>query len=161
MRLLFLALSANFSRNRAALRKRDEHGFTLTEMLVVLFILGLLATVVFVNVLPALTTATETKARSDIAGLEQAMQRYRLDLLSYPTAADGIQALKTAPASLTEPTRYPPGGFVQRIPDDPWGRPYQLSVPGRNGEPFEIYSLGADGAPGGEGENADIYGGEG
>ena len=161
MHLLFLALFADFSRDRDVPRKRDERGFSLTELMVVIFILGLLATVVFVNVLPALGTANETKARSDIATLEGQMERYRVDNLSYPSAADGIQALKTPPASLTDPSRYPPGGYVRRIPDDPWGRPYQLMVPGRNGEAFEIYSLGADGAPGGESDTADIYGGAG
>lgn len=162
MRKLIYALLTDLSWKRATRRKnRDERGFTLTELMVVIFILGLLATVVFVNVIPALTTANETKARSDITALESAMERYKLDMLTFPSAADGIQALKTAPAGLAEPGRYPPGGYVRRIPDDPWNRPYQLAVPGRNGEPFEIYSLGADGAPGGEGENADIYGGEG
>ena len=164
MRLLFLALFADFSRDRDVPRKRDErneHGFTLTELMVVIFIVGLLATVVLINVLPSQDRAMVTKARSDISTMENAMEQYRLDNLSYPGAGDGLAALRSAPASLADPSRYRPGGYIRNLPNDPWGRPYQMSVPGRNGTPFEIYSLGADGAPGGEAENADIYGGEG
>lgn len=163
MRLLLLALFADFTRNRAPVerRPRDERGFTLTELMVVLFIVGLLATVVLINVLPSQDRAMVTKARADIATLEQAMEQYRLDNLTYPNAADGLAALRAAPAGLADPSRYRPGGYVRNLPEDPWGRPYQLAVPGQNGAPFSVYSLGADGAPGGENENADIYGSEG
>lgn len=138
-----------------------ERGFTLTELMVVLVIIGLLATVVLINVLPSQDRAMVTKARADIATLEQAMEQYRLDNLTYPNAADGLAALRAAPAGLADPSRYRPGGYVRNLPEDPWGRPYQLAVPGQNGAPFSVYSLGADGAPGGENENADIYGSEG
>lgn len=163
MRLLLLALFADFTRNRepAERRPRDERGFTLTELMVVLFIVGLLSAVVLINVLPSQDRAMVTKARADIATLENAMEQYRLDNLTYPNAADGLAALRSAPAGLADPSRYRPGGYVRNLPEDPWGRPYQLSVPGRNGAPFTVYSLGADGAPGGENENADIYGSEG
>jgi general secretion pathway protein G len=163
MRLLLLALFADFTRNRAPAERppRDERGFTLTELMVVLFIVGLLATVVLINVLPSQDRAMETKARADISALETAMEQYRLDNLTYPNAADGLAALRTAPAGLADPSRYRPGGYVRNLPEDPWGRPYQLAVPGQNGAPFSVYSLGADGAPGGENENADIYGTEG
>lgn len=163
MRLLLLALFADFTRNRepAERRPRDERGFTLTELMVVLFIVGLLATVVLINVLPSQDRAMVTKAHSDIATLETAMEQYRLDNLTYPSAADGLAALRSAPAGLADPSRYRPGGYIRNLPEDPWGRPYQLAVPGQNGAPFSVYSLGADGAPGGENENADIYGSEG
>ncbi len=161
MRLLFLALFTDFSRNRESRRKRDERGFTLTELMVVIFIVGLLATVVLINVLPAQDRAMTTKARADISTLSQAMEGYRLDNLTFPTAADGLTALTSPPASLADPSRYARGGYIRSLPSDPWGRPYQLSVPGRNGAPYDIYSLGADGAPGGTEENADIYGDEG
>lgn len=163
MRLLLLALFADFSRNRepGERRPRDERGFTLTELMVVLFIVGLLSAVVLINVLPSQDRAMVTKARADIATLENAMEQYRLDNLTYPNAADGLAALRSAPAGLADPSRYRPGGYVRNLPEDPWGRPYQLAVPGQNGAPFSVYSLGADGAPGGENENADIYGSEG
>ena len=140
-------------------RPHNQQGFTLTELMVVLFILGLLTTVVLINVLPSQDKAMVTKARADIATLEQAMEMYRLDNLTYPSAADGLEALKTPPASLTDPSRYRSGGYVSRVQQDPWGRPYQLEVPGRDGTPFSIVSLGADGAPGGTDDNADIVGG--
>ena len=140
-------------------RPRDEEeGFTLTELMVVIVIVGLLATVVLINVLPAQDRAMTTKARADIATIETAIEQYRLDNLAYPTAADGLAALRQPPASLADPSRYRPGGYIRTLPDDPWGRPYQLAVPGSDGVPFEVYSLGADGAPGGEDENADIRG---
>ncbi len=136
----------------------DEAGFTLTELMVVLFIIGLLSTIVLINVLPSQDRAMVTKARADIATLESAMESYRLDQLTYPSAADGLAALESPPASLADPSRYPRGGYIRSLPTDPWGRPYELAVPGRNGDPFSIYSLGADGAPGGSDDNADIYG---
>ena len=136
-------------------QRRSEDGFTLVELMVVIVIIGLLATVVMINVLPSQDRAMETKARADISSLSQAMEMYRLDNLSYPTGGEGLQALVSPPAK-AQAGRYRPGGYIRSLPNDPWGRPYQLAVPGRKG-PFDIYSLGADGAPGGTGENADIY----
>ncbi len=135
-----------------------ERGFTLVELMVVIVIIGLLATVVMVNVMPSQDKAMATKAKADIATLEQAMEMYRLDNLTYPSGSDGLNTLVTPPASQTG--SYRPGGYIKSLPKDPWGRPYQLAVPGRSG-PFDIYSLGGDGAPGGESEDADIYGGQG
>ncbi len=134
-----------------------RNGFTLVELMVVLFILGLITTIVVINVLPSQDRAMVDKARADIAILGQALEMYRLDNLSYPTSADGLQALVTAPPSLPSTARYRQGGYIKKLPDDPWGRPYQYDNPGRNGPGFDLYSLGADGAPGGSEQNADIY----
>ena len=140
-------------------RRPSEAGFTLVELMVVIVIIGLLATVVLINVLPSQDKAMVTKARADIATLDQAMEMYRLDNFNYPSGGDGLQALASPPAN-AQASRYRPGGYIKNLPKDPWGRPYQLAVPGKKG-PFDIYSLGADGAPGGTDENADIYGNEG
>lgn len=166
MRKLFLRLFFDLSRDRPALctaretEPVEENGFTLVELMVVIVIIGLLATVVLINVLPSQDRAMVTKAKADIATLEQAMEMYRLDNMTYPAGGDGLQALKSPPPGLAQPGRYRPGGYIKKLPDDPWGRPYQLQVPGKAG-PFDIYSLGSDGAPGGEGDAADIYSGEG
>jgi general secretion pathway protein G len=138
-------------------KKPKANGFTLVELMVVIFILGLLTTVVVINVLPSQDRAMVEKARADIATLGQALEMYRLDNLTYPTSADGLAALTSAPASLPPSARYRQGGYIKTLPDDPWGRPYQYDNPGRNGPGFDLYSLGADGAPGGEEDNADIY----
>jgi len=140
-------------------RRPSEEGFTLVELMVVIVIIGLLATVVLINVLPSQDKAMVTKARADIATLDQAMEMYRLDNFTYPSGADGLNALVSQPAS-AQAGHYRPGGYIKNLPKDPWGRPYQLAVLGRKG-PFDIYSLGSDGAPGGTDENADIYSGEG
>lgn len=124
-------------------RQDDEEGFTLVELMVVIVILGLLATVVVINVTPALDKSAATKAKADIATLEQGLEMYRLNNLRYPSGQEGLQALVA-------------GGFVKRLPDDPWGNPYRYAVPGANGQAFDIISYGADGRPGGENENADI-----
>ena len=139
-------------------RKKDERGFTLTELMVVIFIIGLLATVVMINVLPSQDKAMVTKAKTDIATLESALEQYRLDNLVYPATTDGLNALVTAPPALAQPERYRRGGYIKKLPSDPWGRPYNYQAPAANGKPFDVWSLGADGAPGGTDENADIHG---
>lgn len=146
------------SKRKAARRSQEEEGFTLVELMVVIVIIGLLATVVMVNVMPSQDKAMATKAKADIATLEQAMEMYRLDNFRYPSGGEGLSALVSPPAA-GQSGQYRPDGYIKSLPTDPWGRPYQVTVPGRAG-PFDIYSLGADGAPGGEGENADIFSGK-
>ena len=125
------------------LRRSAEDGFTLVELMVVIVIIGLLATVVVINVMPATDRAALTKAKADIATLEQGIEMYRLNKLSYPSAGEGLQAVVKE-------------GYVKRLPQDPWGNPYQYVTPGRDGGSFDIFSHGADGREGGEGEDADI-----
>jgi len=156
---LILSLMLDTSRPAATrFRRRGERGFTLTELMVVIFIIGLLATVVMINVLPSQDRAMVTKAKADIAQLEGALEQYRLDNMVYPSTSDGLNALVTAPPSLAQPERYRRGGYIRKLPADPWGRPYMYQAPGSNGAAFDIWSMGADGAPGGTDENADIHG---
>lgn len=150
------AISRDSGFRRGDERKDEESGFTLVELMVVIVIIGLLATVVMINVLPSQDRAMVEKAKADISTLSQALEMYRLDNLAYPGAAEGLQSLVSAPPTLAQPARYRSGGYIKKLPNDPWGRAYQYVVPGRKGA-FDIYSLGADGAPGGENENADIY----
>lgn len=153
LRLLF-RLFTDVSRPAAKYRTKPRtNGFTLVELMVVIFIIGLLATVVAINVLPSQDKAMVQKAKADIAILGQAMETYRLDNLAYPDAATGLQALVSPPVAAGARSE----GYIKRLPNDPWNRPYQYANPGRNGG-FDIYSLGADGAPGGENDDADIYG---
>lgn len=128
-------------------------GFTLVELMVVIVIIGLLATVVAINVLPTQDKAMIGKARADISTLEQAIETYRLDNLAFP---DSLEALAAAPAGLANPERYREGGYIRRLPKDPWGADYQYRRPSRHGGQFDIWSFGADGREGGEGNDADL-----
>ena len=134
---------------------RKDDGFTLVEVMVVMVIIGLLATFVVLNVLPAQDKAMVQKARGDIAQLETAVEMYRLDMFDYPEESAGLQALVEVPAGIDNPERYRPGGYIKRLQDDPWGRPYIYRYPGENGV-IDIISYGSDGEPGGEGQAADI-----
>lgn len=131
-------------------------GFTLVELMVVIVILGLLATVVTINVMPSQDRAMATKARTDIATLEQALETYRLDNLTFPDDRQGLQALIAPPPGLARPERYRSGGYIRRLPEDPWGNPYQYRRQSAHGGQFDVYSWGADGREGGEGDDADI-----
>ena len=135
----------------------SEEGFSLMELMVVLVILALLATVVVINVFPIIGQGNQTKAETDIRQFEAALGLYCTQNLVCPTTEQGLQALVSAPPDLARPERYPNGGYIRSVPDDPWGNPYRYEAPAtRSGGPYDIYSLGADGLPGGEGENADI-----
>lgn len=136
-------------------RPQAEAGFTLLELMVVIVIIGLLATIVMVNVLPSQDRAMKEKARADISVLEQSVESYRLDNFTFPSTEQGLQALVAPPAGMARPDRYREGGYIRRLPDDPWGNPYQYALPGEKGR-FDIFSFGADGRKGGEGDDADI-----
>jgi len=138
-------------------KRRREEGFTLTEIMVVVFIIGLLSTVILVNVFVASSDAQQKTARANVAALTQSLERYRLSMYSYPSENQGLQALIELPDGLDNPALYPQGGFIQQLPNDPWGRPYQYVFPAeRSRAAYDVFSLGADGQPGGEDENADI-----
>jgi len=136
-------------------RRRSEAGFTLVELMVVIVIIGLLATVVAINVLPSQDRAMVEKAKADVSVLEQAVESYRLDNFTFPRNEDGLRALVAQPTGMANPERYREGGYIRRLPKDPWGADYQYAAPGEHGA-FDIYSFGADGKKGGEGKDADI-----
>jgi len=143
------------TRTQSRDRKRQgEEGFTLIELMVVIVILAILTTIVAINVMPSGQKAKITAAKADISQLEGALNLYKLNYDSYPTTAEGLQALVTAPAGV-DASKYQKGGYIQKLPPDPWGRPYLYASPGQHGE-ADVWTLGADGKEGGEGADADI-----
>ena len=130
-----------------------QRGFTLIELMVVLVIIGVLAALIVPNVIERADDARVTAARTDINNLMQALKLYRLDNQRYPTAEQGLQALLTRPTAGPAAPNWIP--YVEKLPNDPWGHPYQYMNPGIKGE-IDVLSLGADGQAGGEGKNADI-----
>ena len=144
-------------KNRKSGKRRGQRGITLVELLVVLAILALISAIVVVNVLPERDRAAVRKATIDIGVIEAALDQYRLDMLRYPTTEQGLEALLNVPADVRQPENYRPGGYLRgSLPVDPWGEPYQYRIPGDRGGAFDLFSLGADGEPGGEGLDADI-----
>lgn len=135
-------------------KRRDEDGFTLVELMVVIVIIGLLATIVVINVLPSGDKAKQVRAKADISTIEGALETYRLQLDRYPTTSQGLGALKAAPSGV-DATRYQPGGYIKKLENDPWGNPYLYASPGQHGE-FDLWSFGRDGKEGGQGPDADI-----
>jgi general secretion pathway protein G len=137
-------------------RSRETHrsaGFTLIELLVVLVIIGVLAALVVPNVLDRADEARVTAARTDVNNLMQALKLYKLDNQRYPSAEQGLEALVRKPTAGTPPPNWKP--YVEKLPMDPWKQPYQYANPGIKGE-IDVYSFGADGRAGGEGNDADI-----
>ena len=133
-----------------------QRGFTLIEVMVVVVILGILAAVVVPRVMDRPDQARITKVKSDVRALESALNLYRLDNFNYPTTEQGLIALVTMPSGTDAPRNYRSGGYIDRLQKDPWGNDYQYLRPGRDGRDYDLYSLGADGRPGGDGANADI-----
>jgi general secretion pathway protein G len=134
-------------------RRLSTLGFTLIELMVVLVIIGVLAALIVPNVLDRADDARTTAARTDIANLGQALKLYRLDNQRYPTAEQGLGALVAKPSTGPIPSNWRP--YLDKLPNDPWARPYVYLNPGIKGE-IDILSFGADGQAGGEGNNADI-----
>lgn len=134
---------------------KRQRGFTLLEVMVVVVIIGILAAMVVPKIISRPDEARVMAAKQDIASLMQALKLYRLDNQRYPVTEQGLQALVTRPTSTPLPLNWKMGGYVERLPQDPWGNPYQYLNPGVHGE-IDIFSLGADGSPGGEANDADI-----
>lgn len=134
-------------------RRARAAGFTLIEIMVVLVIIGVLAALIAPNVLDRASDAKVTAARTDVNNLMQALKLYKLDNQRFPSSEQGLEALVRKPAAGPTPPNWKP--YLDKLPNDPWGRPYQYLNPGVKGE-IDVFSLGADGQPGGEGHNADV-----
>lgn len=141
--------------SRARRIAKDDAGLTLIELMVVVVILSILAVVIVPRVIDRPDQARVARAQADIAALSAALDLYRLDNQAYPSTDQGLQALVQRPTTPPEPRNWADGGYVDRLPDDPWGRPYQYLSPGVHGT-YDLFSLGADGRPGGTGVNAVI-----
>ena len=131
----------------------QQSGFTLLEIMVVVAIIAILAVVVVPRFLDAPDEARKARAQQDVKSLVAALQMYKLDNFNYPSTQQGLEALQTRPGG--DPPAPNWKKYLDQLPKDPWGNPYQYLQPGQRGD-FDVYSLGADGKPGGEGNGADI-----
>ncbi len=142
---------------RSKARKKREAGFSLTEVMVAVFIIGLLSVVALGPVLGALSRGKETAVKRDIATFENALTQYFMEMGEYPSTQQGLDALYSLPVGSDKANRYRTGGYLEKrsLLEDPWGNPYQYQYPGDRAK-FDVFSLGADGRPGGEDDAADI-----
>ncbi|MBD8532381.1 MULTISPECIES: type II secretion system major pseudopilin GspG [unclassified Massilia] len=138
-----------------AVGRRLARGFTLVEIMVVVVIIGILGALVVPKLLGRTGESRVVAAKTDIATLMQALKLYKLDNQRYPTTEQGLQALTTKPTSGPSANGWKEGGYVEKLPKDPWGNSYQYLSPGLHGE-VDIFSFGADGQASGEGEDADV-----
>jgi general secretion pathway protein G len=139
----------------AAQRRSTEAGFTLIEIMVVIAIIGILATLIVPKIMGRPDEARMIAAKQDVGTIVQALKLYRLDIGRYPTTDQGLKALVERPTSEPIPQNWKMGGYLDSLPKDPWGNVYQFANPGTNGE-IDVYSFGSDGKPGGIGLDADI-----
>jgi len=151
---MHISMNTFFSAQRSAPR-RAARGFTLIEIMVVVVIMGILAALVVPKLMGRTDDARVTAARQDIATIMQGLKLYRLDNQRYPTTEQGLQALVIKPTSGPAANGWKTGGYLERLPKDPWGNAYQYLSPGVKGE-VDVFSYGADGQPGGAGNDADI-----
>ncbi len=140
------------------MKRIDNRGFTLLEILIVITILGILASLVAVRIMDRPGEARITKAKLDIKALENALKLFKLDNAFYPSTEQGLKALVQKPAVGRIPQNWREGGYLEKgeVPKDPWGREYYYMSPGVHNKDFDIWTYGADGEEGGEGEDADI-----
>lgn len=153
LRLFFIIITMHLFDFARTARSSLQRGFTLIELMVVLVIIGVLAALIVPNVLDRADDARTTAARTDVTNLMQALKLYKLDNLRYPTAEQGLQALVAKPSAGPQAPNWKP--YLEKLPNDPWGRPYQYINPGIKSE-VDVMSFGADGLPKGEGKDADI-----
>ena len=139
--------------SKSSVGQSIQRGFTLIELMVVLVIIGVLAALIVPNVLDRADDARVMAARTDANNLMQALKLYKLDNQRVPTAEQGLNALLAKPTTGPIPPNWKP--YLEKLPNDPWNRPYQYLLPGIKGE-FDVMSFGADGVAGGEGKNADV-----
>ncbi len=137
-----------------SIRARQQ-GFTLIEIMVVVVIMGILAALVVPKLLSRTGESKVAAARVDISTVVQALKLYKLDNQRYPSTEQGLQALLTKPTAGPAANGWKTGGYLEKMPKDPWGNPYQYLSPGVKGE-VDVFSLGADGQPGGTGDDADV-----
>ncbi|WP_338846608.1 type II secretion system major pseudopilin GspG [Massilia sp. W12] len=137
------------------IRRASSAAFTLIEIMVVIAIIGILAGLVVPKLQNNAVEARRTSAKTEIATIMQQLKMYKLNNSRYPTTEQGLQALITKPTTGPIPNNYKEGGYLERLPKDPWGNPYQYLAPGTKGE-VDVFSYGGDGQPGGTGADADI-----
>jgi len=148
-------LSVLLSTGRRSATHMAQRGFTLIEIMVVVVIMGILAALVVPKLMGRTDDARIIAAKQDIATIMQGLKLYKLDNQRYPTTEQGLQALVTKPVSGPDANGWKTGGYLDKLPKDPWGNPYLYLSPGIKGE-IDVFSLGADGQPGGTGNDADI-----
>ncbi|MBD3641046.1 type II secretion system major pseudopilin GspG [Marinobacter pelagius] len=136
-------------------KQSKQRGFTLIEIMVVMVILGLLVAIVAPNIMGRSDQAKVTIAETQLKNIQSALDLYRLDNSHYPSTQQGLEALVSKPSGSPEPNNWNPDGYLKSVPEDPWGNQFQYVSPGTEG-PYDLYSYGADGQEGGDGDAADI-----